>query len=102
QQVEKIKSIYNEAKQDPEMQSLYQDMKAAKEEMGNLIASDNATNEELIEQHNKIQGIRQQLSRKRLDKNLAVREVLTSEQRKKMVELKRQRRQRWKSRRGNR
>ncbi|MDJ0616963.1 MAG: Spy/CpxP family protein refolding chaperone [Calothrix sp. MO_192.B10] len=92
-QVKEIQSIHNQAKKDT--QSLRQEMKVAKQEMRQLMGSNTATDEELRQQYDKIQGIRQQLSLKRFEKKLAVRKVLTPEQRAKMAELKQQRRQRW-------
>ena len=95
-QTSQIKAIHEQAKQDT--QGLRQEMRQAKEEMGKLMASD-ASDTELRQQYRKMQGIRQQLSRKRFEKKLAVRKVLTTEQRTKMAELKQQRRQRWHGRR---
>ncbi len=98
-QTSQIRAIHEQAKQDS--QGLREQMRQAKEEMNQLMASD-ASDGELRQQYRKIQDIYQQLSQKRFEKKLAVRKVLTPEQRTKMTELKQQRRQNWKSRRGNR
>ena len=96
-QTSQIKAIHEQAKQDT--QGLREQMRQAKEEMNQLMASD-ASDGELRQQYRKIQEIRQQLSEKRFETKLAVRKVLTPEQRTKMAQLKQQRRQNWRGRKG--
>ena len=92
EQVRKIQEIHNQAKD----HTLKEDMKEAKQKMRQLMAGDGSDGE-LRRQFREIQNLRRQLSAKRFEKKLAVRNVLTPEQRTKMAEMRQQRRQ---SRRG--
>lgn len=98
-QVKRIQDIHNQAKQDT--QGLREQMKQARERMGALMAS-NASDGQLREQHRKIQDLQRQLSEKRFNTKLAVRGVLTDEQKAKMAEMQKQRGQRRQGMRGNR
>ena len=84
EQSERIKEIHQESKE--QMQSLHQQKKEAKEQMKSLFAS-NATSRQLRQQHQKLQNIHQELGTQRFEKILAIREVLTPEQRIKAAEL---------------
>ena len=93
EQQERIKAIREESKQSNS--SLRQEMRQAREEMGKLMASD-TNDDELKQQHEKIQTLKQQLGTQRFETMLKIRQVLTPEQRTEMAELKQQR---WQNRR---
>ena len=94
EQSQKIDAIHEQFHSDNE--TLYQEMRTNHQEMRSLLASD-ASQEELRQQHQKIQGLRQQLGTNRFETMLQVREILTPEQRTQMAELMKQQR----GRRGN-
>ncbi len=74
-------------------QNLRQQMKAQREQMPNLLASDEDA-EQIRAQYQQGQGLRQQLSDNRLETMLQIREVLTTEQRAEVAELMEQHRER--------
>lgn len=84
EQSTKIEEIQEQAQSDNE--ALFQEMRTNREEMRSLFTSD-ASPEELRQQHQKIQALRQQLGSSRFETMLEVREILTPEQRTKMAEL---------------
>ena len=94
EQSQKIDGIHEQFNSDNE--TLFQEMRTNYQEMRSLLASD-ASPEQLRQQHQKIQDLRQQLGTNRFEKMLQVREILTPEQRTKMAELMEQHR----GRRGN-
>jgi Spy/CpxP family protein refolding chaperone len=98
-QVKQIQGIHSQAKQDT--QGLREQMKQAREKMRQLMAS-NASDDEIKQQYQSIQSLRQQLSEKQFETKLAVRKVLTPEQRTKMAQMQEQRAQRRQGMRGNR
>ena len=78
-----------------------QAMRQAREEMETMMSgTDNAS--QIREKHRQIMGLRQQLEEVKLESMLAMREVLTSEQRSKLAQLMQQRRQAVKNRMQNR
>ena len=64
----------------------YQKLQQARESMRSLFAQD-ANPNQLRQQHQEIQSLRQQLGNRRFETMLQVREILTSEQRQQMAEL---------------
>lgn len=96
EQSEKIAAIQDDSRNDN--QSLYQEMKANHQEMRSLFNND-ASPEQLRQQHQEIQSLRQQLGNNRFETMLQIREVLTPEQRDRLAELieqhQEQRRDRW-------
>ncbi|NES69331.1 MAG: Spy/CpxP family protein refolding chaperone, partial [Okeania sp. SIO2D1] len=90
EQQERIQAIHEQAKAD--MESLHQQMQEAREQMTNLM-SGNASAEQLRNQQDKIQALHEQLGDKRFETMLAVREILTPEQREQLAQLKEQHRQ---------
>ena len=65
---------------------LKEQMGAAREEMRSLMGGI-GTPQQLRQQHQQIQGLRNQLGNQRFETILAIREVLTPQQRTKMAEL---------------
>ena len=100
EQQERIKKIHQESKESSS--SLRQEMRQTQEEMGKLMARSDISDGELRQQHEKIQSLKQQLGTQRFEAMLKIRQVLTPEQRTKMVELKQQRRQNRRERMGYR
>ncbi len=84
EQSERIKAIKEQSWEN--MSSLKEQMGAAREEMRSLMAG-TGTPQQLRQQHQQIQGLRNQLSNQRFETILAIREVLTPQQRNKMAEL---------------
>jgi len=82
QQIEIIKERSQTA-----TEGLREEAQTQKDEMQALLASD-ATTEEIRGQHQEAQNLRQQLDSNRLETMLEIREILTPEQRAKMLELK--------------
>lgn len=80
-QIEAIHEQYHAANEQN-----YQQLQQAREEMRSLLAKDTNPNE-LRQQHQEIQSLRQQLGDSRFEVMLQVREILTSEQRQQMAEL---------------
>lgn len=95
EQSEQIRAIREQSK--TENESLRQQMRQAREQMRSLLASD-ATPEQLRQQHNSMQELRQQLSDRRFETMLEMREVLTPEQRAQALELMEQHKGRYRQR----
>jgi periplasmic protein CpxP/Spy len=72
-------------------EGLRQQMKAAAEKQKSLMTG-NATDDQLRQQHREIQALRQQVSERRFDTMLKIRQVLTPEQRVKAAQLMQERR----------
>lgn len=89
EQSERIRAIHQESKEGS--QGLREQMKAAKEQMRNLMNS-GASSDQLRQQHDQIQSLHQQLSDRRFETMLKINEVLTPEQRSQLAQLKEQRR----------
>lgn len=84
QQLSQIEQIRNQSKQQlaPKKQALRQ----AQQELINLLAG-NASREQIRSKYNQIRGLRQQLTDAEFENTLAIRDVLTPEQRQKFIEL---------------
>ena len=95
EQSQKIDAIHEQFHSDNE--TLFQEMRTNYQEMRSLLASD-ASDEQLRQQHQKMQDLRQELGNNRFETMLQVREILTPQQRTQMAELMEQHRGR---RRGN-
>lgn len=61
-------------------------MRQAQQELINLLAG-NASREQIRSKYNQIRGLRQQLTDAEFENTLAIRDVLTPEQRQKFIEL---------------
>lgn len=94
EQSQQIDAIQDQFHSDNE--TLFQEMRTNYQEMRSLLASD-ASQEQLRQQHQKLQDLRQQLGTNRFETMLQVREILTPEQRTQMAELMEQ----YRGRRGN-
>ncbi len=94
EQSQKVDAIQEQFRSDNK--TLFQEMRTNYQEMRSLLASD-ASNEQLRQQHQKIQDLRQELGTNRFENMLQIREILTPEQRAQMAELMEQHR----GRRGN-
>lgn len=88
EQTEQIDQIREQGKQ--AKQAMREEYRAAREKMQTLMASD-ASDNELREQHQILQNLRQKKGEARFENKLKIRQVLTPEQRTKMAELKKQR-----------
>jgi protein CpxP len=88
EQKAKIKQLHEQAKKDSE--SLRTELRQADEKMRSLFASD-ASADQLRQQHNKIQSLRQRLDDKRFETMLAERQILTAQQRSQLGKLMQQR-----------
>ena len=75
-----------------ESETLWQEMQTNHEQMKSLLSSD-ASPEQLRQQHQQVQALRQQLGDNRFETMLQVREILTPEQRTQMAELMEQHRE---------
>ncbi len=84
-----------------EMQALHDQLRAEREAMHTLMASD-ATEAELRSQHDKLQTLHQEVADQRFENMLAVRAVLTPEQRAKLGDLLEERRETRRERRESR
>ncbi len=84
-----IETIRQEAREN--RQGRREEMRAARDKMRELYASD-ASQDELRAQHQETKQLRQTFGEQRFETKLKIREVLTLEQRKKLVELKGQHR----------
>ncbi len=89
EQSQQIDAIHEQFHSDNE--NLYQEMRTNHQELRSLLASD-ASEEQLRQQHQNIQSLRQQLGNNRFETMLQVREILTPEQRTQMAELMEQKR----------
>lgn len=95
-EIDQIRAAGQEARQGKR-----EEFRAAREQMQTLMASD-ASDEELRAQHQVLQDLHRERKDARFETKLKIRQVLTPEQRQKMVELKQQRKDRWGHRRGRR
>ena len=91
EQSEQIQSIREDAKQT--MEPLREQMQQEREALRSQMAGDTATDQQLRTQHGRIQDLHQQLGVQRFETMLAMRQVLTPEQRAQMAELMEQHRQ---------
>lgn len=98
-QIAEIDQIREQNKQDK--QAKREALRTARDKMQTLMASD-ATDDELRAQHRVLQDLRREMGEARFETKLKIRQVLTPEQRTKMVELKKQRKGRWGRRHGRR
>lgn len=80
-QIEAIHEKYSQQNQQSR-----QELQQAREKMRSLLTS-NATPNQLRQQHQEMQDLRQQLGNSRFESMLEVREILTPEQRQKMAEM---------------
>ncbi|MDY6784491.1 MAG: Spy/CpxP family protein refolding chaperone [Cyanobacteriota bacterium] len=85
QQTEQIRAIKEQERSASE--GLRQQMQAAREQMESLLAG-NASADQLRQQHNTVQGLRQQMGDRRFETMLQVREILTPEQRAQLAQMK--------------
>lgn len=90
EQSAKIQEIHAQAR--AEMEGLHEQVKSAHEQMRSLLASD-ASPQQLRQQHQRLQNLRQQAANRRFETMLAVRQELTPQQRTQMAELMQQRHQ---------
>ncbi|MDY7015727.1 MAG: Spy/CpxP family protein refolding chaperone [Cyanobacteriota bacterium] len=84
EQTEQIRAIKEQARSANE--GLREQMQSAREQMQSLMAG-NASADRLRQQHNTIQTLHQQMSDRRFDTMLQVREILTPEQRAQLAEM---------------
>ncbi|GAB4547103.1 MAG: hypothetical protein Tsb0014_41700 [Pleurocapsa sp.] len=99
EQSEEIAAIQEDFRSQNE--SLYEEMQANRQEMRSLFTND-ASVEQLRQQHQTMQTLHQQLGNNRFETMLQVREILTPEQRDQMAELMEQHQGRGKNRWGDR
>ena len=83
EQAQKMQAILDRDKS--QIQQRVQAMKQAQRELRNLMAG-SASQEEVRAKYRQVESLRQEVDRLRFDSMLAVREILTLEQRKKMAE----------------
>jgi Spy/CpxP family protein refolding chaperone len=84
QQLAQIEQIRNQSKQ--QNSSARQALRQAQQELVTLLGG-NASKEQLRSKYNQIRGLRQQLADAEFENTLAIRDVLTLEQRQKFIEL---------------
>ncbi|RMF23508.1 MAG: periplasmic heavy metal sensor, partial [Cyanobacteria bacterium J083] len=89
-QSEEIRAIQAESR--PQITQLREEMRTELETMKSLLASD-ASDEELQQQHEKIQKLREQMGDLRFANMLKIRKVLTPEQREELARVMEQRQQ---------
>jgi Spy/CpxP family protein refolding chaperone len=99
EQVTQIRAI-REGSQD-EMQALHDQLRAEREVMHTLM-SGTATDDELRSQHQKVQALHQEVGDQRFENMLAVRAVLTPEQRAELGDRMEQRREQFRQNRQER
>jgi len=88
EQRERIKAIHEQSRKDTE--DFLQQLHKAEDQMHSLLTS-NASLDKLRQQHQQIQKLHQQLDDHNFETMLAVRQVLTSEQRQQLDKLMQQR-----------
>jgi Spy/CpxP family protein refolding chaperone len=98
EQSEKIAAIQEDFRSQNE--SLHEEMQANRQEMRSLFSND-ASAEELRQQHQEMQSLHEQLGNNRFETMLQIREILTPEQRDQMAELMEQHQGRGKGRYGD-
>lgn len=86
-QKDQIKAIFEKSKSD--MENLRQQAQQAEEQERSLMAGD-ASSDQLLQQHQQVQKIHQQVDDQRFQTMLAVREILTPEQRTQLATLMKQ------------
>lgn len=96
-QVEQIQTIRQEARD--EMETLHTTLRAEHQALHTLMAGD-ATETELRTQHEQVQSLHQAVANQRFNTMLAVRAVLTPEQRSELAALMEQRRDRYRDEHG--
>ena len=84
EQTQRIRDVRQQSRQST--QDLRQQIQAAHDQMRSLMAS-NASSDQLRQQHQRIQALRQQMANQRFEMLLLVREELTPAQRTKLAEL---------------
>ena len=84
EQSEQIQAIREDSR--ATMEPLHQQLQQAREQLQSQLASDTPT-DQLRRQHQQVQALQQQLGEQRFESMLAIRQVLTSEQRVQMAEL---------------
>lgn len=89
EQSERIQAIREESRQ--AMEPLREQLRQAREQLQSQIASGDST-DQLRQQHEQVQTLHQQLGDQRFETMLAIRQVLTPEQRAQMAELMEQQR----------
>jgi len=99
EQSTQIEAIHDSKKQESE--TLHEQVKAQKEAMRDLFASD-ASDSELLQQHQEIQNLKQQIGTNRFEGMLEIRAVLTPEQKAQLTELMQERHNQRKERRDQR
>jgi len=91
-QLQQIRAIREQARET--LQPLHQQLRQERQTLRDLMASDVAA-AELRSHHDSVQTLQQQLGDQRFETMLAIRDVLTPEQRATLAELAEQRRQQW-------
>jgi len=91
EQMQRIKAIHEQYK--PQFQANRESMRSAHDELRQLMASNASTNQ-LRQKHEQLQTMQQQTGDLRFESMLAIREVLTPEQRQQAATLMEQRRER--------
>jgi periplasmic protein CpxP/Spy len=85
EQSEQIEAIEQESRTQAE--ALHEEMEQNREKMRSLLTANDTTPEQLRQQHQQNQALRQQLDDQRFETMLQVREILTPEQRTQAAEL---------------
>ncbi len=88
EQIQKIQAIRRQYQDRLTQQR--QSVKQAQQSLKDLMASGNASSEQIRQQFNQVQALQQTLADTRMESMLAIRTVLTGEQRQKLTELMRQ------------
>lgn len=95
-QVQKIQSINEQYKSQLEQSRTA--IRQARQQFQEMMEGNSATDAQIRDQHQQLQNLQQQAANARFEKMLAIRNVLSPEQRTKSAELMRQRRQEWRGR----
>ncbi|MCT7970745.1 Spy/CpxP family protein refolding chaperone [Laspinema olomoucense] len=95
QEIQAIRDRY-----EPQMQASRDQMRQNMERMGQMM-SDNTSDNDLRNQHNEILQMRQQMGQMQFEQMLAIRNVLTPEQREQFAQLMQERRENRENRQGN-
>ncbi|MCT7978097.1 Spy/CpxP family protein refolding chaperone [Laspinema olomoucense] len=98
QQQQDIQAIRD--RYETQMQASREQMRQSMERMGQMM-SDNTSDNDLRNQHNEILQMRQQIGQMQFEQMLAIRNVLTAEQRVQFAQLMQERRQNHQNRQGN-
>ena len=89
EQTQQIEAIQEQFRSENE--ALWQEMQDNRQQMETLLSSD-TSNEELRQQYQQLQSLRQQLSDNRFENMLQIRDVLTPEQRSELAQIMEQKR----------